>query len=106
VRAGTNSQVFFELFGTAGSSGTIFPVCGNSEFERGCADTFLYPRLPHLGQLLQLKVGTDGGGMFPGWHLRLVEVAHIASGERWTFPCHEWLDRRCGWQRLLGTSKG
>jgi hypothetical protein len=81
-------------------------VCGRREFERGCVDTFLYPRLPHLGELLQLRLGTDGAGLLPGWHLRLVEVVHISSGGRWTFPCHAWIDSKCSWQRVLDPTRG
>lgn len=37
-------------------------------------------------------------------HLRTVEVVHVASGERWLFEAHDWVDKRCHWQRLLAAS--
>jgi hypothetical protein len=63
--------------------------------------TFLYPRLPFLGPLHQLRIGTDGSGLFAGWHVRRVEVTHVPSGQRWLFECHGWIDGKCGWQRVL-----
>jgi len=39
------------------------------QFERGTSDAFLYPRLPFLGELQQLRVGTTGEGMNAAWHL-------------------------------------
>ena len=30
-----------------------------------------------------------------------VEVVHIASGERWAFGCHNWIDKKVGWCRVL-----
>jgi hypothetical protein len=71
------------------------------QFSRGHTASFLYPRLPYLGQLHQLRVGCDGSGMFAPWHLRLVEVVHVHSGQRWLFDCHEWIDKKCMWQRVL-----
>jgi hypothetical protein len=75
------------------------------QFARGCADTFVYPRLPFLGELMQLRVGTTGEGMFATWHLRNVEVVHIASGERWVFNCHNWIDKKTQWSRVLPAAR-
>ncbi len=41
------------------------------QFERGSSDVFLYPRLPFLGELQQMRVGTTGEGMGAGWHLAM-----------------------------------
>ena len=49
----------------------------------------------------QVRVGTTGEGMFATWHLRSVEVVHIATGDRWTFNCHNWVDKKAGWCRVL-----
>ena len=63
-------------------------------------DTTL-PTLPCLPFPLQLRVGTTGQGMFAQWHLRTVEVTHLASGASWVFDCHDWIDKKCNWQRVL-----
>ncbi|KAI8463909.1 MAG: Lipase/lipooxygenase [Monoraphidium minutum] len=108
--AGTGSRVFFELIGEGGSSGIVYVgggrggACGGGgggSFERGGVASLLFPRLPHVGPLRQLRVGTDGAGLFAPWHLRRVEVVHVASGDAWLFDAHAWVDRRCGFQRIL-----
>ncbi|GMH36686.1 hypothetical protein BSKO_04559 [Bryopsis sp. KO-2023] len=102
---GTAGQVCFEMVGDAGSSGVLIPTQedGNSKtgFDRGMAVVFMYPHLPYLGQLKEMRVGVDSKGIFSGWHLRIVEVEHVSSGARWRFQCHSWIDKRCGWQRVL-----
>lgn len=108
--AGTAARVFFELIGDEGSSGIVYAGafgggCSGAGFERGGAAALLFPRLPHLGALRQLRVGTDGSGAFAAWHLRRVEVVHVASGDRWVFDAHAWIDRRCGYQRILPAAR-
>ena len=76
-----------------------------SEFGRGGVASLLFPRLPCVGALRQLRVGTDGRGAFPAWHLRRVEAVHVATGARWAFDCHAWVDARCGYQRVLGAAR-
>lgn len=108
--AGTAARIFFELIGELGSSGIVYvnrsscTVSGGESsggFDRGGVASLLFPRLPHLGALLQLRVGTDGGSMFAPWHLRRAEVVHVPSGSRWLFDCHAWIDGRCDFQRIF-----
>ena len=101
IMAGTGAQVFFELIGEFGSTGTVLVQSTNAQFGRGCSDTFLYPRLPHVGELLQIRVGTTGQGVFATWHLRQVEVVHISTNQRHVFNCHQWIDKKCAWQKVL-----
>lgn len=87
-------------FGLA--AGVVYPSGPrSSQFSRGVKVSFLYPRLPYVGKLHQLRVGTDGSGLFAAWHLHRVEVAHVHTGESWLFECNAWLDRRNTWQLLL-----
>ncbi len=30
-----------------------------------------------------------------------MEVTHLASGTRYVFPCHNWIDKKTNWQRVL-----
>ncbi|KAG2432966.1 hypothetical protein HXX76_008694 [Chlamydomonas incerta] len=99
--AGTGAGVFFELIGEYGSSGTVMVQANPNQFSRGASDTFIYPRLPFLGELLQMRVGTSGAGVFATWHLRQVEVVHLASNTRFVFNCHNWIDKKVNWQRVL-----
>lgn len=84
------------------AAGVVYPSGPpSSQFSRGVKVSFLYPRLPYVGKLHQLRVGTDGSGLFAAWHLHYVEVTHVHTGESWLFECNAWLDRRNTWQLML-----
>jgi hypothetical protein len=96
--AGTRARPFLELVGARGSSGVVWPVGARGAFGAGRVDVFHFPAIPCLGELLGMRVGTDGRGGFAcqaAWRLRAVEVAHVASGAAWHFPADRWVDRRC-----------
>ena len=101
IMAGTSAPVFFELIGDVGSSGTVTAKQTQGQFSRGCSDTFVYPRLPFLGELRQVRVGTTGEGAYPTWHLRNVEVYHEGTQSKFVFDCHNWIDKKCGFARVL-----
>ena len=64
-------QVFFELIGERGPSGAVvLAAAAPTAFRSGAADAFTFPLLPARGALTWLRVGTDGTGLLPGWHLR------------------------------------
>ena len=81
----TRRQVHFELTGSRGSSGVLHPVGASKSFGAGRLDIFEYPALPCLGELQSARVGTDGSGFFPAWHLQLLVVTHLATGRVWQF---------------------
>lgn len=35
-------------------------------------------------------------GLVPGWHLQYVEVLDESDGQRYFFPCNQWLDKSTG----------
>ena len=64
-------QVFFELLGERGPSGAVvLAAAAPTAFRAGSTDAFTFPLLPARGDLTWLRVGTDGAGFLPGWHLR------------------------------------
>ncbi|KAK9827973.1 hypothetical protein WJX81_003531 [Elliptochloris bilobata] len=96
------AQVFFELIGERGRSGAVvLAAAAPSAFRAGGTEAFTFPLLAPRGDLTWLRVGTDGSGLLPGWHLRRVEVVHSATGRRWDFGCYGWIDGDCGFQRTL-----
>jgi hypothetical protein len=129
--SGTRGRVYFELLGDAGSSGVVFvdtamaaaadpatmpsggclchgSTCGSASsssssgaFRPGGTAALVYPRLPFVGKLRQLRVGTNGRA---GWRLRRAEVLHLASGVVWGFDCSACIDAACGFQRILSCS--
>jgi len=120
--------VYFELIGEGGSSGIVYVdgsrgsdtptsagiitstsggACGcGGAFDRGGVASLLFPWVPCLGALRQLRVGTDGHGAFAPWHIRRAEAVHVATGQRWVFDCNAWIDRRCDFQRILTAVRG
>ena len=65
------AQVFFELIGERGRSGAVvLAAAAPGAFRAGSTDTFTFPLLAPRGDLTWLRVGTDGSGLLPGWHLR------------------------------------
>ena len=44
-----------------------------------------------MGHLERLKIRHDNSGVGPGWFLEWVDVCED-EGERWHFPCGQWLD--------------
>ncbi|PRW59715.1 lipoxygenase homology domain-containing 1 isoform A [Chlorella sorokiniana] len=99
--SGTRAKVHFELTGSRGSSGVLHPVGTSKSFGSGRMDVFEYPSLPFLGELQSARVGTDGSGFFPAWHLRLVVVTHIPTGRVWQFSCFSWIDKKSNFSRWL-----
>lgn len=63
--------MFFELIGEQRRSGTIVVAAEKHQFKPGRADVFVFTALPYVGRLVQLRVGTDGAGLFSAWSLRL-----------------------------------
>ncbi|GAB4821886.1 hypothetical protein N2152v2_008932 [Parachlorella kessleri] len=104
--SGTNSKVHFELLGSRDSSGVIMPVAAKRSFKPGRVDVFTFLDMPYLGDLQAIKVGTDGTGLFPGWHLRQVDVTHLPTEQRWVFACYNWLDKSCNYYRWLQLDGG
>lgn len=72
---GTDAQVHMELLDAAGSTSGVreLAAAGPDAFKRGKVDTFKLSCQP-LGDLVQLKVGHDGSGAHPAWHLLQVGV--------------------------------
>ncbi|KAK3253157.1 hypothetical protein CYMTET_37584 [Cymbomonas tetramitiformis] len=102
--AGTDSQVWFELVGTEGTSGIVKPDQKPEHFDRACKDTFTF-QLPHCGDLNSLKLGTDKAGKGPDWHLSKVVVNDGASGREYIFSCGEWFDKKRGYDKTLSVSQ-
>ena len=78
-------QVHFELTGAGGSSGVLHPAGTTKSFGAGRVDIFEFPHLGALGELQSARVGTDGSGFFPAWHLQLLVVTHLPTGRVWQF---------------------
>ena len=69
--ASTDANVFIQVFGTSGSTGRVeLTKQFNSKalFENGNCDRFDL-KLNKIGRPLRIKIGHDGSGILPSWHL-------------------------------------
>ena len=78
--AGTDCQMTMTLYGNEGATPEISLEKGEEKFERGTVDMFRM-ELEDIGKLSKLRIGHDGKGNRPSWHLDKVTVcgAHCVS---------------------------
>ncbi|XP_012940880.1 lipoxygenase homology domain-containing protein 1 [Aplysia californica] len=66
--AGTDSNVFLQLYGKDGKTQEISLRNKTDNFEKGQVDKFKI-EAPDVGRLQKVRIGHDGTGMFSGWYL-------------------------------------
>ncbi|TPP60374.1 hypothetical protein FGIG_08324 [Fasciola gigantica] len=99
--AGTDSNVYLEMFGEQTSSGLIplktsLNQSGHSvvnKFEAGCLDTFTVKAMD-IGPLKKIRLAHDSTGVGPSWQVARVEIDAPKLNLGWTFPCNRWLKSR------------
>lgn len=104
--AGTRSRVFFELFGSLNDSGTITPRADTLEanaFQRNATDRLTYTRIPFLGEVLKVHVGSDGMGGFPStaWNLESVTVICHQTRTVFQFSCPHPISKKTNYEMFL-----
>jgi len=90
--AGTDADVFIQMFGDKGDSGVQFFDAKRSAFERGKEDMFGL-ELVELGDIKKIKIGHNNSGVGSGWFLDKITVSNLTTGQQWFFPCGRWLDK-------------
>lgn len=93
--AGTDANVYIQLFGERNDSGKIFletSTTNKNKFERGQTDIFEIKEAD-VGELRKIRIGHDGKNPGAGWHLKEVIIDAPKLGKRWKFPCNQWLDK-------------
>ncbi len=89
--AGTDSNVFIQLFGADGYIDPLhLPPQDIFAFESGQTDKFVL-QIPDLGDLTRCCVGHDNAEGDSGWYVVNVRVQHAPSGKTWTFTFDQWL---------------
>uniref|UniRef100_A0A803U0L0 Lipoxygenase homology PLAT domains 1 n=1 Tax=Anolis carolinensis TaxID=28377 RepID=A0A803U0L0_ANOCA len=98
--AGTDADVYIVLYGADGVCTQQKPLCQNMRerrmfFERNSVNQFIV-ELEDVGDILEkIRIGHDGSGINPGWHLKKVEIRRLLrngkGSEKTTFPCDKWL---------------
>jgi hypothetical protein len=102
--AGTSASVFCELHGATANLGACRLENASDNFSRGRKDVFAV-RGSDIGELQQLLLWHDGGGLSPDWHVQQVEVQHPLLQKSWILPCGQWL-RKGQETPLAADSKG
>ncbi|XP_053083812.1 polycystic kidney disease 1 like 1 [Pangasianodon hypophthalmus] len=91
-RARMTAKVHIVLYGEKGVSQTReLSNPDHTLFTRNSRTTFILSSAQSLGQIWQVCVWHDGGGMSPSWFLNHVMVKDIVDGSSWTFLAQCWL---------------
>ncbi|XP_021373395.1 lipoxygenase homology domain-containing protein 1-like isoform X2 [Mizuhopecten yessoensis] len=94
-KAGTDANVFLQLFGARGDTGRRMLLTSRNnanKFEQGSVDIFEIEAVD-LDNLTKVKVGHDGSNAGSGWYLDKVVVREFESAkESFVFQCDKWLD--------------
>jgi hypothetical protein len=101
--AGTSASVFCELHGSTGNLGACRLENAPDNFSRGRKDVFVV-RGSDTGELQQLLLWHDGGGLSPDWHVQQVEVQHPRLQKSWILPCGQWLGKGQAHQAAAGSN--
>ncbi|XP_056399217.1 lipoxygenase homology domain-containing protein 1 isoform X2 [Hyla sarda] len=74
--AGTNANVFMQLYGDRGKTEETSLRSRSNDFERGAVDSFKIEAVD-VGKILKLRIGHDGTGFGDGWFLETVEIKRV-----------------------------
>uniref|UniRef100_A0A8C9YR90 Lipoxygenase homology PLAT domains 1 n=1 Tax=Sander lucioperca TaxID=283035 RepID=A0A8C9YR90_SANLU len=89
--AGTDAQVFLQIYGEKGKSDEIKLENNSDSFEQGQLDKFMI-EMPDIGRLLKVRIWHEKRSPFAGWHLAKVTLLKTLTMEKYSFECGRWLD--------------
>ncbi len=89
--AGTDSNVFIQLFGTDGQTESIhLPSQDIFAFESGSVDKFIL-EVPDVGELTRCCIGHDNSEGDSGWFVVDVRIQDDETDREWKFVFNQWL---------------
>ncbi|XP_076613401.1 lipoxygenase homology domain-containing protein 1 [Chaetodon auriga] len=89
--AGTDAQVFLQIYGEKGKSDEIKLENNSDSFEQAQLDKFMI-EMPDIGRPLKLRIWHEKRHPFAGWHLAKVTLLKTLTMEKYSFHCGRWLD--------------
>ncbi|XP_030598877.1 lipoxygenase homology domain-containing protein 1 [Archocentrus centrarchus] len=89
--AGTDAQVFLQIYGEKGKSDELKLENNSDSFEQGQVDKFMI-EMADIGRLLKLRIWHEKRHPFAGWHLAKVTLLKTLTKEKYSFECGRWLD--------------
>ncbi|XP_005372932.1 PREDICTED: lipoxygenase homology domain-containing protein 1 isoform X2 [Chinchilla lanigera] len=90
IGAGTDADVFINIFGEYGDTGERRLENEKDNFEKGAEDKFMVDA-PDLGQLIKINVGHNNKGGSAGWFLSKIVIEDIGNKRKYDFPLNRWL---------------
>lgn len=94
--AGTDANIFINLYGEKGDTGERQlkdSSTHTNKFERNQEDVFTVKAI-ELGRLVKLKIRHDNAGGGAAWFLDRVEVDDQKLKKTYFFPCQRWLSTK------------
>ncbi|KAI5096357.1 lipoxygenase-like domain-containing protein 1, partial [Silurus meridionalis] len=89
--AGTDAQIFIQIYGEKGKSDEMKLESKSDSFEQGQCDKFLI-LMPDIGKIRKLRIWHEKRHPFSGWHLGRVTLMKTMTREKYNFTCNRWLD--------------
>ncbi|XP_052011628.1 lipoxygenase homology domain-containing protein 1 isoform X3 [Apodemus sylvaticus] len=90
IGAGTDADVFINIFGEYGDTGERRLENEKDNFEKGAEDKFTLDA-PDLGQLMKINVGHNNKGGSAGWFLSKIIIEDLGNKRKYDFPLNRWL---------------
>ncbi|XP_007465679.1 PREDICTED: lipoxygenase homology domain-containing protein 1 isoform X2 [Lipotes vexillifer] len=90
IGAGTDADIFINIFGEYGDTGERRLENEKDNFEKGAEDKFTVDA-PDLGQLMKINVGHNNKGVSAGWFLSKIVIEDIGNKRKYDFPLNRWL---------------
>uniref|UniRef100_A0A3B4CPZ4 PLAT domain-containing protein n=1 Tax=Pygocentrus nattereri TaxID=42514 RepID=A0A3B4CPZ4_PYGNA len=89
--AGTDAQVFLQVYGEKGKSDETKLESKSDSFEQSQCDKFMI-EMPDIGKIRKLRIWHEKRHPFSGWHLGRVTIMKTLNREKYNFACNRWLD--------------
>ncbi|KAL7853335.1 hypothetical protein AOLI_G00201790 [Acnodon oligacanthus] len=89
--AGTDAQVFLQVYGEKGKSDETKLESKSDSFEQAQCDKFMI-EMPDIGKIRKLRIWHEKRHPFSGWHLGRVTIMKTLNREKYNFACNRWLD--------------
>ncbi|XP_061116516.1 lipoxygenase homology domain-containing protein 1 [Conger conger] len=80
--AGTNANIFIQIYGDLGKTDVTTLKSRSNNFERGTTEIFKI-EVKDVGKIFKIRIGHDGAGLGSGWFLESVCIKHLIMGMRW-----------------------
>uniref|UniRef100_A0A8C8JME5 PLAT domain-containing protein n=1 Tax=Oncorhynchus tshawytscha TaxID=74940 RepID=A0A8C8JME5_ONCTS len=93
--AGTNANVFIQIYGGKGKTEVVNLASRSNNYERATTEIFKEDVFTitaiELGPLRKLRIRQDNAASYSSWYLDRVEIVDTKDDTTYYFPCNRWL---------------